>query len=96
MAEPAHEAQDKSIKDRKQQLYERDASPVLVGSGKSFKEFLRDTPPNPLSAGMKAALFAAGAVVAVLLILALMRVAGGPKKPVKATLVSNPVITVAA
>ena len=76
--------QEQSIKDRKKQLYDSDAAPVSQGSARPFKEFLRETPAAPLSGGVKAALWAVGVVVAILLAAALMKGSGGPRRPVKA------------
>lgn len=70
---------DPSIKARKQQLFESE-EPAPTGSSKPFAEFLRETPADPMPAWLKAALWAAGAVVALMLVLALMRV-GRPRTP---------------
>lgn len=71
---------DPSIKARKQQLFESDEPAAPTGSSKPFAEFLRETPADPIPGWLKAVLWAAGAVVALMLVLALMRV-GRPKTP---------------
>ena len=76
--------QEQSIKDRKKQLYDVDAAPVVEGSTRPFKEFLRDTPAAPLAGGVKAMLWAVGVVVAFLLAAALFKGLGGPKHAAKA------------
>ncbi len=61
--------QDQSIKDRKQLLYETDApanAPVRAPS-KPFSAYLQETPAAPLAPWVKASIWAAGAVVALLL-----------------------------
>lgn len=63
------EQQDQSIKARKHQLFEEPDR--ADGAVKPFKVYLRDTPPAPLSGGVKATLWAVGAVVVLLLLAAL-------------------------
>jgi len=67
--------QDQSIKDRKNLLYEDDAPPPGPARppSKPFDVYLRETPAAPLSPGIKAAIWAAGAVVALLLAGAAMK-----------------------
>ena len=78
MADEHRETQEQSIKARKHQLY--DTAPVVeTGSRRPFKEFLRDTPATPLSAGTRAALWAVGVVVALLLVAAMLKGHGGSK-----------------
>ena len=81
------QTQEQSIKDRKKQLYEAEA-PASVESSLPFKDFLRTTPAAPLSIGVKAALWILGVIVVLLLVGALMKGMGGPKRPIKAA--SNP------
>ena len=77
MADRHHETQEQSIKARKHQLFEADA-PVEVGSGRSFKEFLRTTPATPFSGLIKATLWAAGVVVILVLVAALFKTFNRP------------------
>jgi hypothetical protein len=80
MVEKHHETQEQSIKARKHQLFDAD-EPVEVGSGRSFKEFLKTTPAEPLSGLTKAALWAAGVVVVLILIAALFKSFHKPPRP---------------
>ena len=73
---------DPSIKARKQQLFEADEPAPSAGSTKPFSEFLRETPADPMPGWLKAVLWSAGAVVALMLVLALLRV--GRPRPTKA------------
>ncbi|HEY2154100.1 MAG TPA: hypothetical protein VGH33_00620 [Isosphaeraceae bacterium] len=73
MADKHHETQEQSIKARKHQLFEPDAPAFEVGSGRSFKDFVRTTPAAPMSGLTRAALWAAGVVVAVVLVGALLK-----------------------
>ncbi|MBX6315548.1 MAG: hypothetical protein IRY99_21940 [Isosphaeraceae bacterium] len=68
---PGVPEQDQLIKAAKHQLFEEE---VVTSSGprKTFREYLRETPARPLSMGVKALLWGAGAVVVLLLILALL------------------------
>lgn len=62
--------QEQSIKDRKKLIYDDDPTPLSTGpvvERKPFKIHLRETPPQPLSGTLKAGLWAAGIVVALLL-----------------------------
>ena len=79
MADEHRQTQEQSIKARKHQIFDDVVPAVSSGSSKPFKEFLRETPAAPLSGGMKAALWAVGAVVALLLVAALMKGMGGAK-----------------
>ena len=72
------EHQDKSIKARKFQLYEERDRDGSVGAVKPFAEYVRQTPPAPLSPATKATLWALGVLIALLFIAAL--IFGGPKK----------------
>lgn len=73
--------QEQSIKDRKQLLFDDDPPPAsaATGPGKPFALYLRETPAAPLPAWVKAALWAAGVVVALLLLGAVMK-ASRPKE----------------
>ncbi len=73
MADKHHETQEQSIKARKHQLFEPDAPAFEVGSGRSFKDFVRTTPATPMSGLTRAALWAAGVLVAVVLVAALVK-----------------------
>ena len=73
MADKHHETQEQSIKARKHQLFEADAPAVEVGSGRSFKDFVRTTPATPLSGLTKAVLWVAGVIVALFLVAALLK-----------------------
>jgi hypothetical protein len=79
--------QEQSIRDRKRQLFEDDDDDLPSGSrsgsagtataplvARPFADYLRTTPPTPLSQGAKAALWTAGAIVLALFALALTRV----------------------
>jgi hypothetical protein len=59
--------QEQSIKDRKKLIYDDDPKPISATVGKPFALYLRETPAEPLSGLMKAALWAAGVVVILLL-----------------------------
>ncbi len=66
----AEREQEQSIKDRKRLLYEDDdPMPSSAGTvaGKPFAVHLRETPAAPLPTSIRAALWAAGVVVALLL-----------------------------
>ena len=87
---PAHGGsteQEQTIKSRKQLLFDEDdpgsrAAPTeLQGSSRrrTFAEYVRETPAAPLSGGVKAALWGVGALVALLLVLTVLRVQGGPR-----------------
>jgi hypothetical protein len=74
-------AGDPSIKARKQLLFEPEELPALEsGPGKPFAQYLRETPAAPMPLWVKAALGAAGLVVAALLVAALLKL-GQPRKP---------------
>ncbi len=73
-AEPSEE---QSIKERARLIYEDE--PIASGPStprKPFSEYLKETPPTPLSGMVKAILYALGIVVTLLLIAALVK---GPK-----------------
>ena len=89
-----HETQEQSIKARKHQLFEAD-TPAFVGSGRPFKEFLRETPAAPLSGLTRAALWAAAVVVVLVLIATLVKTFHRPPRPAprpaaKAALLDEP------
>ena len=67
--------QDQSIKDRKRLLYEDDAplASSVKPQSKPFALYLRETPAAPLALWVRAALWAAGLVVAMLLVGAVMK-----------------------
>lgn len=70
------------MKARKAQLFEADERPPEAPSGpnRPFREYLRDTPAAPLPTWAKASLWAAGLIVAALLVLALARM-NRPRPP---------------
>jgi hypothetical protein len=76
---PSSQEQEQAIKARKQLLFEVEEQPGAV-TRKPFAEYLRETPAAPLSGGMKAALWAAGAVALLMLVLALVK-GGREKRP---------------
>jgi hypothetical protein len=78
MADKHHETQEQSIKARKHQLFEPDAPAFEVGSGRSFRDFVRTTPAAPLSGLTRAALWAAGVVLALVAVAALIKTFGRP------------------
>ena len=82
-ADPPRE-QEQSIKDRKRLLYDDDDAPVsaLAVERKPFSVYLRETPARPLSGGVKAALWAAAIIAALLLAGAVMKSTQG-KPPSK-------------
>jgi hypothetical protein len=67
-----NETQEQSIKARKNELFEEEA-PVFLNSSRPFRDFLRETPAEPLSGAAKAMLWVAGVIVAVLLVAALSK-----------------------
>jgi hypothetical protein len=70
--------QEQSIRERKSLLFDdeelppsaAEVAPVVV---KPFREYLKTTPPAPLSSGVKAALYAVGGLVVLLLVAALLK-----------------------
>ena len=62
--------QEDSIKDRKKLLFDKEDTPIAFKGveRKPFALYLRQTPPQPLSAGLKALLWATGIVVGLLLL----------------------------
>lgn len=74
------EPQDPSIRERRQRLYEdsNDVVPAASASRRTVAEFLRETPPIPLSGAVKAMLGGAAVVVVLLMIAAIVRLAQGP------------------
>jgi hypothetical protein len=76
--------QEQSIKDRKKLIYDDDPTPMSGSVGKPFVLYLRETPPQPLSLGLKAALWAAGIVVLLLLAGALYKSSQPKPKPAPA------------
>ena len=76
--------QEQSIKDRKKLIYDDDPTPLATGASverKPFKIHLRETPAQPLSTVLKAALMAAGVAVALLLAGALWKSSRPKPKP---------------
>jgi hypothetical protein len=73
--------QEQSIRDRKSLMFDDEELPDTAAAAagaapivsKTFQEYLAITPPAPLSSGMKAALYATGAVVLLLLVAALLK-----------------------
>lgn len=67
----AMEHQDASIKVRKSQLFEKEqaATATVV---RPFADYLKSTPPSPISPGIKAALWATAVLVGLLFLAALM------------------------
>ena len=85
---PPPREQEQTIRTRKQFLF--DAEEAQSGDGKpskSFAEYVRVTPAAPLNPMIKAALWAAGAIVVLLLILTIMKTSGSgkPKPPAPQT-----------
>lgn len=76
--------QEQQIKERKRLLYEADEAPAASSSvaRKPFSTYLRETPAAPLPGGVKAALWGAAVVVALLLVGALLKSMQG-KAPAK-------------
>lgn len=70
--------QEISIKRRGHDLFIDETAPSTTGPSRPFSEFLRDTPANPLSAGVRAALWAVAIVAAILFAAALWRLANPP------------------
>jgi hypothetical protein len=76
IAMDAPREQEQSIKERKKLLFDDDPPPLSMDSGverKPFAMYLRQTPAEPLSMGIKAMLLAAGIAVALLLAAAAWR-----------------------
>ncbi|MDB5352664.1 MAG: hypothetical protein JWN86_3911 [Planctomycetota bacterium] len=86
--------QEQSIKDRKRLLYDDDEPPVSASAdSKPFAVYLRETPARPLSAPVKAALWAAAIAVGLLLAGALMKSTQGKPPTKKRAEVSPPRVT---
>ena len=79
MAPEPSRTQEQSIKARKNDLFEVDRPLGDAGPRRSFRDYLKTTPAEPLSNLLKALLWTLGTVVVVLLIIALAT--GGPRKP---------------
>jgi hypothetical protein len=76
------EIPDREIKARKSVLYEGPADGEASGAPrKQFTEYLRETPPDPLSVGVKAALIVAGIVVGLVFIASLIKGLSGKPRP---------------
>ena len=68
------------MKPKTHRLFEEDEpSASSIGPRRSFEECLRTTPADPLSTGLKVALWVVGTLVVILLIAALAT--GGARKP---------------
>jgi hypothetical protein len=81
MADKHQETQEQSIKARKHQLFDDDTSEFAVkGPRKPFEEFLKETSAAPLSGTAKAILWAAGVVVVLLLVAAMLKGLRGHSK----------------
>ncbi len=76
--DPHHRTQEQSIKARKHQLFGSDEDDQ-TGPRRSFAACLRETPAAPLPLAIRAALWAVGALVILLLLAAFAKV--GTKKP---------------
>ena len=75
-----HETQEQSIKARKSELYDAEAKPSGPRAyRKPFAVLRRETPPTPLSLGVKAILWGVGLVVVGLLVLTFLT--AGKAKP---------------
>ncbi|MFO0950239.1 MAG: hypothetical protein U0835_03630 [Isosphaeraceae bacterium] len=68
------EHQDQSIKVRKSQLFEPTAAGEPAAPTRPFTEYLRDTPPAPVSPAVKAVLWGVGLVVLLLFLAAFLAV----------------------
>jgi hypothetical protein len=79
----AFEQQDQSIKARKHELFEEPQTADGAGALKPFSVYVRETPPAPMSKGMKATLWAIGVLV-VLLFLAALFFGGRRPRPHRA------------
>lgn len=86
----AFEPQDQSIKSRKFQLFETRAPEGTVV--KPFTEYVKNTPPAPLSPAMKGVVWGVGALVVILLLAALF--AGRAPKPKKRQTALDPGFTI--
>ena len=100
MADKHHETQEQSIKARKHQLFEPDAPAGEIGSGRSFKDFVRTTPATPMSGLTRTALWAAGVLVAAVLVAALFKTfhhppQAAPRPARKATAAYRPSVDLA-
>jgi hypothetical protein len=67
----AHENTDQSIKARKGQLFESRKSTEDAVKAKAFREYIKDTPPTPMTSGIKAALWAVAVLVGLLFLASL-------------------------
>jgi hypothetical protein len=87
--------QEHSIKVRSHELYVDDTPVAPDRATKPFPVYLRQTPAQPLSPGMKALFWVLGIVVALLFLAAVWRVARhqGPRPPAGGTGVKTAKIT---
>src|SRR5262245_24293861 len=67
--------QEHSIKARSHELFVEDPPLTPGGATKPFKVYLRETPARPLSPGIRALFWVLGAIVGVLFLMAVWRVA---------------------
>lgn len=91
-SKPRSRGKDPSLKARKDLFF--DDTPAVSDSDvsrKPFRDYLHETPPAPLPPLIKAGLWAAAAVVALLLVAAMYRVSR-PRKPKPAATQSARVI----
>lgn len=79
---PSADLPDREIKARKSFLYEPTSEPSAAsGPRKSFAEVLRETPAEPLSTGVKAALIVTAVVVGLAFLASLYKGLGSKPKP---------------
>ena len=67
--------QEHSIKARSHELFVEETPTIPAGSTKPFKDYLRETPAHPLSAGIRALFWVMGVIVGMLFLMAIWRVA---------------------
>lgn len=81
--------QEQSIKDRKALLFDQETfENAASGPSKPFRLYLRETPPQPLSPGIKALLWTVAVVVLLLLLAAAIK-SQRPKTPVRAVVFTS-------
>ncbi len=83
----AHENTDQSIKSRKFQLFETQPSSEATVKARTFVEYVKDTPPAPMSPAVKATLWAVAVIVALLFLVAIF---GGRSRGSKTRQTWNP------
>jgi hypothetical protein len=82
---PPPREQEQTIRSRKQLLFDAD-EPVVTDADfskptKSFAEYVRETPAAPLTGMAKAALWGAGAIVLLMLVVTLVKTNSGAPRP---------------